>query len=113
MNADGTNVRQLTTLDGGKNWPTVSPDGRKIAFGVGDLVAGNSTSIYTMNSDGTELTQLTYASGWNYKPSWSPEGKRLAFVSTRGGSRRTRARAHFRGRVAHTRRFSSPATRPG
>jgi TolB protein len=86
MNADGTNVRQLTTMDGGKNWPTVSPDGRKIAFGVGDLVASNSTSIYTMNSDGTELTQLTHASGWNYKPSWSPEGERLAFVSTRDGN---------------------------
>jgi len=86
MKADGSNVRQLTTIDGGKDWPSASPDGRKIAFGLGDLLAGSSTSIYTMNSDGSGLTQLTHAPGWNYKPSWSPEGDRLAFVSTRDGN---------------------------
>jgi Tol biopolymer transport system component len=75
MNADGSNVTQLTT-DGG-NMPAWSPDGTKIAYRSGKL--GDST-IYVMNADGSNQTQLSQAHSWDSFPAWSPDGKRLAFI---------------------------------
>jgi Tol biopolymer transport system component len=87
MNADGTNIRQVTTLstgvydiEHGLSW---SPDGRKIAF-------NDSTDIFTINDiftieiDGTNLVNLTKGTGYDYKPAWSPDGSRIAFTRRDG-----------------------------
>ena len=56
MNADGTEVRQLTDNDDNRS-PAWSPDGARIAFNSGRY--GYNFAIFVMNADGTEVHQLT------------------------------------------------------
>ena len=67
MNADGSDVVQLTDNDSNDGFPTWSPDGTRIAF----------------NSD---RGRDDYGSGDenDYLPAWSPDGTRIAFHSDRG-----------------------------
>ena len=84
MNADGTNVQQLT--DGTKYdvSPCWSPDGTKIAFGRAVQGAADQT-IWVMNSDGSGLRQLT-SGGYQTHPAWSPDGTRIMFDTEESGS---------------------------
>jgi TolB protein len=63
MNADGSGKRKLA--DRG-NFPSWSPDGRKIAFG----------GLRVVNADGSGLQRLTSGT----LPAWSPDGRRIAFA---------------------------------
>ena len=72
--ADGTGLRRLTP-DRGPAFPTVSPDGRRIAF----TTTGARRAIYVMNIDGSGRRLLVRPGG---VPSWSPDGRRIAFSYT-------------------------------
>ena len=82
MNADGSDIRQVTDLNnmGGRN--TWSPDGTKLAFYRGPK---GDRNIYVINMDGTGLVKLTDG-GDNLGPSWSPDGNWIAFTSFRDGN---------------------------
>lgn len=82
MNADGSDVRQVTDLNnmGGRN--TWSPDGTKLAFYRGPQ---GDRNIYVINMDGTGMVRLTDG-GDNLGPSWSPDGNWIVFTSFRDGN---------------------------
>jgi Tol biopolymer transport system component len=82
MNADGTDVQQLTDRPGTDWYPSFSPDGRTIIFSA----QGNGNfNIYTMDISGGNMQQLTSSMGDNYAPAISPDGSRIVFASTFSG----------------------------
>lgn len=100
MNADGTNVVQITsgdvTPESFNGPPSWSPDGTKLVFGSNRSGFGKS-EIWIANADGSGLTRLTtsvqltiggqgpiFSSDGD--PDWSPDGSRIAFVSNRDGA---------------------------
>ena len=123
MNADGSNVRQITHNTLWDEGPAWSPDGTKFAFsrGADDL----HLDIWTMNADGSDPRQLTTYPGRDESPDWgvnpAPGGGRrdrpgdaLAAARRRGEPRHVPARR----RAPTTRRRrpppspAPPATRP-
>jgi eukaryotic-like serine/threonine-protein kinase len=94
INADGTDLTQLTNMENGACQPSWSPDGKQLVFispclGRGEFFENiyNESSLYAINADGTGLKQLTVSPGSDFEPAWSPDGKKIAFTSVRGGFR--------------------------
>ncbi len=72
--------------------PVWSPDGTRIAFGLGRYNLGTRdgalSHVAVINADGTGLRQLTEATPGNHGfPSWSPDGRQIVF-DRRTGKRR-------------------------
>ena len=84
MDADGTNVRQLTTNDDLDEDPVWSPDGKQIAF-TGLPSTRESVNIFVMDATGTNVRQLTTNDTNDYFGDWSPDGKEIVFQSDRYG----------------------------
>ena len=82
VNADGTDLRQLTYNDYDDWAPSWSPDGTQITF---QSSQDGDAEIFVMNSDGTIPHQLTHNSHYDVDPSWSPDGARIAFASYQEG----------------------------
>ena len=61
-------TRVLASGDGSYETPTISPDGRRVAFALKGR--GGRTQIYSMDLDGSHRMQLTHE-GSNYGPDWS------------------------------------------
>lgn len=76
MNPDGTHCVQLTTSFTEALFPSISPDGSRIAFSSLDT---GVWYIYLIDADGSNLVQFTDFS--SAVPHWSPDGKRLVFNS--------------------------------
>jgi TolB protein len=74
MNADGSNARQLTPDGGNSQGPSVSPDGKWVAFTAyfdhyGD---DHGCEIYIIRTNGTDLRRLTDNDYCDYQPRWGP-----------------------------------------
>ena len=85
MNNDGSLQVRLTNNSGIDNFPTFSPDGRKIVF-VSQNTAGQF-AIRVMNADGNDqglITTINFDASpytWHEKwsMSWSPDSSKIAF----------------------------------
>jgi Tol biopolymer transport system component len=87
MASDGSENRQLTIATGGNHSPTVSPDGRTIAFV--SARAGNH-ALYTMALDGTGQRRLTRGSARETSPRFGRNGDLFYVLERGGGSRGSR-----------------------
>lgn len=68
--------------------PSVSPDGRLVAFSVRRYALEQQKSwseIWMMKADGSDLRQMTYGRHSDTSPVFSPDGAQLLFVSNRAG----------------------------
>jgi TolB protein len=82
INADGTDVRQLTTNMGDDFAVTWAPDGSQMAFtSTRDVVS----QLYVMNADGSDIVPLTADQLSHSQPAWSPDGTRIAYVTQQIG----------------------------
>ena len=79
-NADGSDVKQLTTTDGYDAESTVSPMGDKIVF---TSMRSGDPEIYTMNIDGSNQTRLTFEKGYDGGPFFSLDGSKIVFRASR------------------------------
>ncbi len=80
MNADGTGLRQLSTLalNASESEPQVSPDGSRIVFNL--CREGTGCVIATVGINGGNLHQLTDPTLDSTHPNWSPNSKRIVFT---------------------------------
>ncbi len=80
MNANGSNLKNITNDPSSDRFPAWSPDG-KLAF------SSNRTGkdeIYVMNADGSSLTQVTNGVTSDSQPEWSADGNWLAYHCAQG-----------------------------
>jgi Tol biopolymer transport system component len=83
MNADGSDIRQITPSVLEAFIPDWSPDGTKIAFCTRAFYPPNTINpqLFVSNSDGRDLTQLTFpgAAASDTFVSWAPQGNAIVF----------------------------------
>lgn len=80
MNAHGTDVRQISTGDGGSDfWPSWSPDGTEVVFAA---IRREDWGIWAVGADGSNERLILGGTGAGYidNPVWSPDGTLIAFA---------------------------------
>lgn len=86
MNSDGSDARRLTSNTWSDGFPSISPDGRWVAFDSNRLRAAgeppNVADLFVMNIDGSGQTRLIRGSS----ATWAPDSKRIAFHASTSGA---------------------------
>ncbi len=86
MNADGSNIRQVTSNGKANFGPYFFPDGKRIIFCSNmDDPKGRNFDLYSINVDGTGLERITYNDTFDGFPMFSLNdgGKKFVFCSNR------------------------------
>ena len=88
MDADGSDLSQLTTNPGLDEQPVASPDGRRIAYvsDAGNPAYGSSevpnTDVWVMDVDGSGKVRLSsFGTYYCSQPAWSPDGEQIVFAA--------------------------------
>ena len=79
-NADGSNLRQLTTEDGYDAEATFSPTGDRIVF---TSMRDGDLDLYSMAPDGSDVRRLTDRPGYDGGAFYSPDGTEIIYRSHR------------------------------
>jgi Tol biopolymer transport system component len=79
-------ISPITTFPGDEREPSLSPDGRQVAFSWGGE-DGENRDIYVALPGEQYPLRLTADPAEDASPSWSPDGKRIAFIRRRAGVR--------------------------
>ena len=73
-------VEPLKVPPGSYGTPRISPDGRRVAFGIDD---GENANVWVYDLSGaSSMRRLTFG-GKNWLPVWSADGERIAYQSDR------------------------------
>jgi Tol biopolymer transport system component len=72
----------ISTFPGSHRWPTLSPDGRIVAF-VSD--AGGTQQVWIKNLATGAPVQLTFGDGPASRPRWSPQGDWILYSTVGNG----------------------------
>jgi len=84
MNADGTDLQQITNLGKASFAPFFHPDGKRIIFSSNvNSTDGRNFDLYLINIDGTGLEQITFNETFDGFPMFTRDGKHLVFCSNR------------------------------
>ena len=90
--ADGKNMKQVTSF-GNANWaPAYMPDSKRIIFASNhQSKRGFPFNLFIINEDGTGLQKISAEKSFDAFPMFSPDGKKIIFCSNRnnGGTRDT------------------------
>ena len=84
MNADGSNVRQLTDVFGYDGGPFFSPDGKRICWRRFSE-NGATAEVYSMDIDGGDVRRLTSIGAMSWAPYFHPSGDYLVFTTNKHG----------------------------
>ena len=84
MNADGSNLRQLTSNGAANFAPYWTPDGKRLIFSSNlHNVKGRDFELFLIDADGKNLERVTHHPDFDGFPMFSPDGKTLVFASNR------------------------------
>jgi Tol biopolymer transport system component len=84
MDADGSNVRQVTDFGGASFAPYWHPDGERIIFSSNlHNPDGRNFDLFMIDLDGNGLEQITFTDVFDGFPMFSPDGTKLVFASNR------------------------------
>jgi Tol biopolymer transport system component len=72
----------ISTSAGSHRWPTLSPDGRAVAF-ISD--AGGTPQVWIKNLVTGDPVQLTFGDIPASRPRWSPQGDRIVYSTVANG----------------------------
>ncbi|TNE35272.1 M28 family peptidase [bacterium] len=84
MDSDGSNVKQLTNVDGYDGGPFFSPDGKRIIWRR-FTTDGMQADVYTMNIDGSDVKKITSFESMSWAPYFYPTGDYIIFASNKYG----------------------------
>ena len=79
----GGTARRLGTGDTYDSWPTMSPDGKRVAFASR---RDGGTKVFEFDIEKGTVRQLSYHSETTWPRSWTPDGKRLLCLGYRDSS---------------------------
>ncbi len=84
MQADGSNVRRLTSTPGYDGGPFFSPDGQRIIWRR-FTEKGDTADVHTMKLDGSDVRRLTDFGAMSWAPYFHPSGQYVIYTANKLG----------------------------